>query len=185
MAVNLPPIVFVFPLEVAEYFKFFKAKEFPRSESSPAEQVLGKERRHESSVFPCCFLKYPAAVVLCFLGTRAWHQHFLYTPCNSGREVRRAVVLPLEQAQGRAAMTLQEEGCKADGLFSTSHLFVCIHLESLVRASCEKCITDYNWARLEKTVPYTMIIISLSGKVVYLLFLVYCLSEHSTFEILF
>lgn len=30
-----------------------------------------------------------------------------------------------------------------------------------------------------------MIIISLSGKVVYLLFLVYCLSEASTFGILF
>lgn len=185
MAVNLPSIAFVFPLEVAEFFKFFKAQEFPRSESNPAAQVLSEERRRESSVFPCCFLEYPTAVVLWFLGTRAWyHQHFLYTPCNSGREVRRAV-LPLEQAQGRAAMSLQEEGCKADGPFSTSHLFVCIHLESLVRASCEKCIADYNWTRLKKTVPYTVIIISLPGKVVYLLFLVYCLSEHSTFEILF
>lgn len=38
---------------------------------------------------------------------------------------------------------------------------------------------------LKNTVPYPVIIISLSAKVVYLLFLVYCLSEASTFEILF
>lgn len=99
VAINFPSIVFVFPLEVAERFKFFKGKESTRFESTATGQILGEEGCG-SSVFPCCPVQYPT--VFWFLGTRGWHQLLLWTPCNSGREMRRAGLLPLEQAQGRA-----------------------------------------------------------------------------------
>lgn len=120
-------------------------------------------RREDVKVqrFHAVFLSIPWQWCSGFLEQRA-DTNISFTLCNSGREVRRAVVLPLEQAQGRAAIRLQEEDCKADGPFSTSHFFVSIHLESLVCASCEKRITDYNWTHLKKTVLYTIIIISIS-----------------------
>lgn len=141
-----------FSLRSSRTFSVLQSQGKPQIwEQSSWASLGGGEKTWKLSV--SCSLKYPTAVVLWFLGARDWHQNLLHTPCNSGREMRRAGVLPLEQAQGRAAMSLQEEGFRADGPSSTSPLFVCIHLESLVAAPCEKCITDYNWTHPKKTYP--------------------------------
>ena len=81
-------------------------------------------------------------------------------------------------------MSLQEERCKVDGPFSTSHLFMYTHLERPVY-NMEGVSLIIIKLVLKKTMLYTVIIISLSGKVVYPLFLIYCLSEPNTFEIMF
>jgi len=73
---------------------------------------------------------------------------------------------------------------KVDGPFSTSRLFMCAHPERLVHNMGGIALIIIELV-LKKTMPCTVMMISLSGKVVYPLFLIYCLSEPNTFEIMF
>lgn len=108
-----------FSLRSSRTFQVFQRQGIPQIWEQSSEQILGEERRCGSSVFPHCCGQYP---VFWFLGTRGWHQH-LPLVILGGTWAEQG--LSLGTGPRKSRVSLQEGGFRADGPFSTSHLFVC------------------------------------------------------------